>query len=153
MYPQLIIAIAAIVGAFVDGVAGFFIWGISGFIGVLAIGLVLTKFSGGILPRKVRDETATDFIVHHPELVQQAFPDNSPYEAKQKVAATLDAMYKRATINNPSFNLDVAGDPRVFLVSALEIAEEQPSEDLKEMARELVAFVGNHHLWYKHANL
>ena len=150
MVPQLTILAIAIIGAFVDGVAGFFIWGVCGLIGVLIFGWLLNIFSGGLLPRKVRDDTATDFIAQFPELIKKAYPGVSPYEAKQKVASLLDGMMKRATINNPSMHLDAAGSPQVFFESALEVAEEQPNKELNELAHELIAFVRNHRLWYGH---
>jgi len=150
MVPQMTILAIAIIGAFVDGVAGFFIGGVCGLIGVLVIGWLLNIFSGGVVPRKVRDETAADFIAQFPELIKRAYPGESAYEAKQKVASLLDGMMKKAIINNPSAHLDVALSPQVFFESALEVAEEQPNKELKELAHELIAFVKNHRLWYEH---
>ncbi len=150
MVPTLTILVIAIIGAFVHGVVGFFIWGICGYIGVLAFGWLLTFFSGGVLPRKMRDETATDFIALHPDLIKEAYPRHSPYEAKQRVAALLDSMAKKAAKNAPSTHIDYAFSPDVFFKSALEVAEKQPSMELIKLAHELITFVKTHHLWYGH---
>lgn len=148
MVPYLLIIAFAGVGALVWGGVGFVSGGLIGFASVFIIGMLLNMFSGGVLPSKVRDETATDFIVKNPELIQQAFPELEPYATKTAVAELLDSMYKRSTVNNPSINLDNAGNPEVFLASAMEVAEEMPTEELKSLARELVGFVSNHRLWY-----
>lgn len=148
MLPYFTMLIIAIIGAVVNGLAGFFIWGIAGIIGVIAFGYLLNWFSGGALPRKVRDETATDFIACNPELIKSAFPSNTPYEAKKHIETLLNSMMERAAINNPSVNLEVAANPQIFLPSALEIAEEQPSDIEKQLAIELVAFIRQHNLWY-----
>lgn len=150
MVPHITILIIAIIGAFVHGFIGFFVWGLVGFLGVIALGFILRKLSGGILPRKVRDETATDFIAIYPDLIAKAYPTFTPYQAKERVAALLDEMMKKATINNPSPNLSVAGNPEVFLPSAVQVAEEQPTDVAKELAQELVVFVRTHRLWYGH---
>lgn len=148
MLPYFVMLIIAIIGAFVSGLAGFFIWGIVGVIGVIAFGYILNFFSGGALPRKVRDETATDFIACNPDLIKSAFPSNTPYEAKKHIETLLNRMMERATINNPSAKLEVAANPQIFLPSALEIAEEQSSDIAKQLAIELVAFIRQHKLWY-----
>ncbi len=149
MVPYVTILAIAIIGGFVHGIAGFFIWGVCGLVGVLAVGWALNFFSGGLLPRKVRDESATDFIAQYSDLVKRAYPTSTPYEAKQKVAELLDSMMKRATAKNPSLHLDVAGSPDVFFPSALQVAEEQPTAELKELAQELISFVRSHRLWYQ----
>ena len=94
MAPQITILIIAIMGAFVDGITGFFVWGICGYIGVLAFGLLLNLLSGGVLPKKVRDETAKDFIAEYPDLIEKAYPGASPNEAKQMVATFLENIIK-----------------------------------------------------------
>jgi len=148
MVPQLTILVIAIIGAFVDGVSGFFVWGICGFVGVLIFSWLLNMFSGGLLPREVRDETATDFIAQFPELIKRAYPGQSPYEAKQKVALLLDRMMKKIIFNNPSPHFDFSESHRMFFESAIEVAEEQSNKDLKELAGELISFVRTHRLWY-----
>ncbi len=150
MVPQITILVIAIIGAFAHGFIGFFVWGFFGFLGVIAFGVVLRLFSSGLLPQKIRDETATDFIATYPDLIAKAYPTFTPYQAKERVAALLDEMMKKATINNPSSNLNVAGNPKVFLPSAMEVAEEQSTDVAKELARQLVTFVRAHRLWYGH---
>ena len=146
--PQLTVLTIAIIGIVVDGVKGFFVWGIIGLVGVLALGGVGWFFNGGLIPRKVRDEIATDFVAAYGEAVKLAFPSLTPFQAKEKVAALLDDMYKRANWNNRSMHLGLAAHPRVFLPSALEVAEEQSSESARALGLTLVHFVFNHPSWY-----
>lgn len=150
MSPYFIILIIASIGTFVDGVVGFFVWGIAGFAGVSALSWILNRVSGGLLPRKVRDETATDFLMQFQESVLKAYPGMTPYQQKQEIANLLEQMYKKATLNNPSMNLNNAGNAEIFLTGALEVVQEQKTKELKEMATDLVNFVRHHHLWYSH---
>jgi hypothetical protein len=84
MIPQYTILAIAVIGTFIDGIAGFFVWGVFGYIGVMAFGLLLNFLSGGLLPRKAKEETAADFIVQYPDLIRGAYPTDSPNEAEKK---------------------------------------------------------------------
>lgn len=73
MIPYVLILLCAIIGAFIHGLAGFLIGGGSGFVATLAFGWMLRKSAGGLLPRKTRDETATDFVAERATVVAQAY--------------------------------------------------------------------------------
>lgn len=72
----VIIFIIAIIGAFVNGIEGFVIGGFLGWVGIEIIGFFVR--SGGAVPKDVKDETATDFIAKYPNLINIAYPTNTP---------------------------------------------------------------------------
>ncbi len=148
MIPQFTILAIAIIGAFIDGIAGFFVWGVFGYIGVMAFGLLLNSFSRGLLPRKAKEETATDFIAQYPDLIREAYPTDSPSEVAKKIGALLESMMKQATINGPATNLDASNSSAIFFPSAFEVAENQPTEELKILTRALIEFLKTHRHWY-----
>lgn len=148
MVPVALIVLIAGIGAFVGGVPGFFVGGGVGFVSVMMIGWIVGKVQGGMLPRRVRDETATDFVAEYPELIKSAYPTLSGYQAKEEIGKLLDSMFQKANSDNHSVDVTNAGDPDVFIPSALKIARDQQSEIGVELAEKLVRFVERHHLWY-----
>lgn len=148
MVPFALIILVAGTGAFVVGVSGFFVGGGVGFVSVMMIGWIVGKVQGGMLPRRVRDETATDFVAEYPELIKSAYPKLSGYQAKEEIGKLLDSMFQKANSDNHSIDVTNAGDPDVFIPSALQIARDQQSEIGVELAEKLVRFVERHHLWY-----
>lgn len=145
MVPYYIVLVFAVIGAIKNGVMGFLIWGLISCLGVFAFGWILGKINGGVVPRKVRNETASDFLVSFPDLINTTYPDMSPYQAKDMIAAMLDDIAKRALQNDPSLKAIV--NPHIFYTTALEIAEEQRSTPEKELIRTLVEFLRTHKYW------
>jgi len=143
----VIIFVIAIIGAFVNGIAGFFIGGFLGWLGIEVIGFFVR--SGGTVPKNIKDETATDFIAKYPDLINLTYPRNTPYEAKQKVSNLIEKMVERALLNNPTLNtVDGIIDPVTFFDSATAVAEEQTSKNEKELINELINFLSQHRQWY-----
>ncbi len=148
MLPKLIVLTIAIVGAFVHGIVGFFVWGFLGYIAIIAIGWILTFFSGGLLPKKLKDETVRDFIASYPDLVKKAYPENNVGQSSQSISILLETMYKKAIENNPSSNMNVAISKEFFLPQAMEVANSQVTEELKDLSHQLINFLKCHRLWY-----
>jgi hypothetical protein len=146
--PYVIIIIAAIIGGYLYGIAGFFLWGVLAFGGTLIVGLALQKLSGGILPKQVRVQTAKDFIAERPDLVALAWPSHSASEQAKEIQGLLEAMYRRAITESRSFHLDAPGDLDHFVSCADIVISEQNSDAIRTVARELIAFVLSHPLWY-----
>jgi len=143
----IIIFVVALIGAFVNGIVGFVIGGFLCWVVIEVIGFFVR--SKGAVPKKIKDETATDFIVKNPDLIKRTYPTSTPYEAKQHVSALIEKMVERTWSNNPP-SQTAAGimNPEVFFYSARAVADEQPSETLKELARELIKFFSQHSQWY-----
>ena len=100
MIPLLVIGVAALIGLFGWGLRGLIIGAVGGVVFNLALGSIFTLFSGGLLPRKVRKQTAAGFIVLHPDLVQSAFPDTSQTAIQKAVERCIEGIFRRAATDN-----------------------------------------------------
>lgn len=147
MIPYITILLIAVIGGFVHGIVGFVVWAVLGYVAVVTFGRVLVLWSGGVLPRKLRDQTATDFLAENSALVGAALPNMTAYQAKKRVEEILELMARRALRNNPSRNVETAFSAPVFLLSALDIAEDFPTAQEQELATKLVSFVRER--WYR----
>lgn len=145
MVPHFTVLIFTLIGAFIDGISGFIIWGSCSLLGVFVFGWLIGKFNGGVVPRKVRNETATDFIGNFPDLIKDTYPDLSPFQAKAFFASMLEDMYKRALYIDPS----VKASPKlyIFFLAAYEIAEEQQTEPKKKATKIFIDFLKTHKHW------
>ena len=72
---RVLIAVLAILGLFVGGLKGFLLGVVVGYVFSLLFGLVLTFLSGGLLLRRVRRDTAMNFIALYSDLVRAAWPE------------------------------------------------------------------------------
>ena len=129
MLPYLVIGVAALIGLSGWGLKGFIIGAIGGVVVDFALGSLFTLFSGGLLPRKVRKQTASEFIALYADLVQSAFPDTSQTARQKTVEGCIERIFKRAATDNKSMNLEAAlyRDAIQSAASAI-IAEEQRPE-------------------------
>lgn len=148
MTPYIIILVAAVIGGYLHGVGGFFVWGAIAFGGTLLIGLVLRKASGGILPKQIRIQTAEEFVSERSRLVCVAWPSHSTPQQTKEIQKLLEAMYRRALTESKSFDLNAPADLDHFVASANLVAKEQDSEETQAVARELVNYLVAHPLWY-----
>lgn len=145
MVPYYTILIFAMIGAFNNGIIGFIIWGCISHLSVIILSYFLQKINGGIVPKKIRDETATDFIEVNSDLIKATYPDMSLYQVKELVASMLDNIVRKALTIDPS--LKAYPSPHMFFLAALEIVEEQPTEPEKKMAKFFVEFLRTHKFW------
>ena len=129
MVPHLVIGIAALVGLFGWGFKGLIVGAAGAFVLAMVLGLVFTVFSGGLLPRKVRKNTASSFIALHDKLVSAAFPNTSQAEHQRSIERCLEKIFKRAATDNKSMNLEAGMDRSAIQAAAAAlVAEEQRSE-------------------------
>lgn len=145
MIPWYTVLLIAVMGAIYGGITGFVIGGVAGYLLVIVFSLGLKKINGGVIPSRVRDETATDFIASHPELVTLAFPDMSPYQAKKRVGLILENIAQKSLALDPSINCDV--NPFYFVISARAIEQEETKQEIKDLIRGLLAFLRDHPQW------
>ena len=134
-----------------------YIWGVEGFLGgiiagyglIAIIGWIIGLISGGMLPKKVRDETATDFIATYPEIVAEVFKNFTAYEAKIKIENLLDKMFVKANSDNSSVDVSRASTPSIFIPSAVSYSVNQSTEELKDLCFLIVGFICTHRLWFE----
>jgi hypothetical protein len=135
MLPFYTALAIAILGAYFGGITGFFIWGGLGLISLRLLGLLLYKINGGLIPRSVRDQTATDFIVMHSEVVNSAYPGLTPFEAKQKIEKLLNEIAIMSKILASS-------------IGAMRLADDQTNTpERTALIRTLIGFLKIHPLW------
>ncbi len=94
--PWVIIVILGVISFFIWGIVGLIIGLICGYFIVSALGILLIKASGGILPRDVRINTAKEFYMENAEFVDQRI--RSEYKANpcKFVEILLENIYKKA---------------------------------------------------------
>lgn len=126
MIPYLVIGAAALVGLFGWGLKGLILGASGGLVFSLLFGTVLTLFSGGLLPRKVRKEAARRFIALHPDLAQSVFLEASQPATQRSVERCIEAIFKRATAGNKSMNLEAGWDRAAIQVAAAALIAEEP---------------------------
>lgn len=148
MYPQLTVLVFAIIGAFLNGVIGFFLGGIFGIIAVAIIGIIYGYFQGGFIPRRVRVETARDFITSYPDLVQMTYRDTTAKLIQKNIEELLELMVAEANRQISSIELDRLTDPQVFMPAAMSVIVNQVIDEEKELAENLLMFLMSHKSWY-----
>jgi len=131
MIPYLGIGVAALVGLFGWGLKGLLIGAIGGWGFSLLFGSILTLFSGGLLPRKVRKETAIYFITLHPELARNAFPNTSEAGLQKSVERSIESIFKRAVTDNKSMNLEARWDRTAIQAANAALIAEEPRPEMK----------------------
>lgn len=151
MAPYLLILVLAAYGAVTGGASGFFLWGAGGFLAVLVIGFLVGKIQGGMVPRKIREETITDFFDANSQMVIRTYQGHRFPAMLKKMEALLDQMFRRANSNNPSLNVSLAGNKEVFMAAAKQVAEEQPTHEERQLAHALIRFLESHRHWYGRA--
>lgn len=149
MFPYILLIGSVVLFTYKWGVAGFFGGLVVGYSAIVVIGLMVGLISGGMVPRKVRDETATDFINAHQGVVANAFENLTAYEVKEKVEYLLDQMFRKANSDNASMDVSLASSPDVFIPSAVSYSETQPTGELKHLCLLLVKYICVHPLWFR----
>ena len=133
MLPYIVIGIAAIVGLFGWGFKGLIFGALCGWIFNMVLGLSLTLFSGGLLPRKVRRQAASSFIISHEALVQRALSNVARANLQQTVEQHIEAIFKRAAIDNKHLNLEHGLDRVTIQSAAAALVAEAQQTEMKEL--------------------
>jgi hypothetical protein len=131
------------VGFLVNGLPGACVATLAG--SALAfVALVLFRLSGGgLIPRKLREETAMDFIESHGPAVDRAYPEATAFERQERVCSLLEEVVRPAWLK-----LSGPRDHVEFFRLATLVAMSQPTLPRKSLALDLIAFLKTHRLWY-----
>lgn len=146
--PHVTIFIIALIGLLVHGVIGFFAWGALGFVLILIISLLMRGYSGGVLPRDMREQTVINFISAHPEECRRAYPGKSAYDVNRTVTNLLEQFAKQAVKTNPSRDLGQAYESNVFLPAAQQVMRSKEREGERELADKLITYLRTDPHWY-----
>jgi hypothetical protein len=105
MIPYVAIGIVALIGLFGWGLKGLIVGAITGYVFSVLLGLALVGISGGLLPRKVRQQTASSFIALHPDLVRSMFTNMSHSALQKAVEHSVESIFRRASKDSKSMHV------------------------------------------------
>jgi hypothetical protein len=148
MRASTAVLVITVTGALIYAAPGLVLWAMAAVVAAVLFRYGFNWVSSVRWTKKIQNETATDFIASHPELIRTAYPAKTPHQARRQVAILLQSMMERAVMNNPYLNLGIALYPQVFFSSAIEVAEDQPTETTRNLVMELIDFIRQHRLWY-----
>ena len=131
MVPYLVIGVAALLGLFGWGLKGLILGAIGGWLFTLLLGAALLLFSGGLLPRKERKQVASRFIAIHRDLARSAFPGESERELQRAVERYIEGIFRRASSDNNSMDLDAALDRKAIRAAASALITEERRPQMK----------------------
>ena len=141
MIPLVVIGVAALIGLFGWGLKGLIIGAVGGLVFNLALGSIFTLFSGGLLPRKIRKQTATGFIVLHPDLVQSAFPDASQTAIQKAVERCIEGIFRRAAKDNRSMDQAASLDRDAIQAAACVLIASEQRPEMKSLLASLLQYI------------
>jgi len=139
--PLVVIGVAALIGLFGWGLKGLIIGAVGGLVFNLALGSIFTLFSGGLLPRKIRKQTATGFIVLHPDLVQSAFPDASQTAIQKAVERCIEGIFRRAAKDNRSMDQAASLDRDAIQAAACVLIASEQRPEMKSLLASLLQYI------------
>lgn len=148
MFPYFIIVITALIGSLVSGWKGFLLWGGIAVPVLWILSAILRAFSGGFLPRRVRETTSSDFVTWHKDLFDDLLPDLSVPARQQYVEEVLEEIYIHALQCDSTLGNRQIANKIFFLRSALLFADLQSCLTKKKIVTELIGFIQLHPMWY-----
>jgi len=138
--PVVTIILCGVGGYFVYGWLGAVIGAIIGWCISMAIGMINTQVSGGLLPKKLRKRSALLFYMNHEALVTSCTEGMKKETRLQLIEALIERIFKRATINAPMLSKTMG-----MSVTEVEVAAMQESHDESDSnVRRLVIALKDH---------
>lgn len=141
MIPYLVIGIAALIGLLGWGMEGLIFGAIGGFIFSPIFGSLLTLCSGGLLPRKVRKQTAARFMALYPDLVQRAFPNTPETERQELVEGFIEGIFKRSVIDSKSMHMEAGWNRNAIQDATAKLIAEEQHPDMKTFLASLEQYI------------
>ena len=141
MIPILYIALLAILGLFVWGFKGLILGAVVGYVSSILFGRILILLSGGILPRKVRRDTAMNFIASHPDLVRATFPEIDETRLLRAIERVVDSIFRRAAMDNKSINQNFAFTRAAIRDATCSLVDEEPNPKMTELLLSLLDLI------------
>ncbi|MCP4581548.1 MAG: hypothetical protein GY839_07995 [candidate division Zixibacteria bacterium] len=139
LIPHFIIGITAIVCGLIWGFWGLLIGLIASYIVITLLGLSLIKTSKGILPRDVRQNTASKFLKENKEWLKTRIPSQHNEKELQFLENLLDSIAKIASILGPSTSSGFSHGEMEAAVELLTTEEIDPN--IAEIVERLWPFI------------
>lgn len=144
--PWLLVVCVAVAGFVWRGGAGALVGGVVTYWVLIIAGRVVRKTTGGILPRKLREETARGFAAEYGEAVAKAFPNEDEQSRLRSVELLLEQIFQRSHADNTSMNVE-KGDTRGAVRGAAEaLIREEKLVERREVIDLLETYVEEK--WY-----
>ncbi len=139
MAPYLAILLVAVIGAFFWGVWGFVLGLPVGYALVSVFGIVLVKASGGLLPRKIRRETAREFVEEYYEYLDERIPSDWRGRHVEFIEKLLEDIFRKAAVVGPAIS---TGTSYLEVMAAVEnLREETEDEPTVEIIDQLWEYI------------
>jgi len=134
MVPAIQIIIFAVIGFMIKGFTGLLIGAVAGWLFAMVFGSLLLLISGGILPRKIRRETASSFYKMHPEVVTGCTQQLSNENRKVKfVEKQIERIYRKAMANAPMASPTSGTSLTEIRIATEEILHEEKQLGIREL--------------------
>lgn len=136
------------------GVIGMVMWGFWGLLSGLVVGYILVSLfgqallslSGGILPRKIRQKTAQEFLSLNVEWLEHRMPDHDKGGDAEFIEHLLEKVFLKAAVIGPWAS---SGMSYAEVASAVEILKsEEDNPNVIEILDRLWLFL-EYHWWCK----
>lgn len=123
------------------GLVGFFIWGLKGLLSgficgyllALIIGYVAKSSSGGLLPRKIRKNVATNFINSHSNITKEVYPNVGGEELSKAIEKDVETIFQKSVEEFGSLGGQEYGWRREDIKNATDLlVKEAPSNERKD---------------------
>jgi hypothetical protein len=143
MAPYILIGIFSLIGGIGWGWVGALVGGALGTVAGIVIGVALTRSSGGMLSREIRERTAVSFAMLFPKQIGDAWPDATMLERCQFIEYKIEAIFKRAVIDNRALNLDAGMSRGAILSAAYALVREEENPHVGLVLSQLAKHIEN----------
>jgi len=140
MAPLVTIIVCAVVGFLVHGIIGLLAGLVAGYVLGLAVGTLATAWSGGLLPRKVRKQSAILFYMNHQPAIDSCMQDMSDRQKLRLIESLLERVFRRAAVAAPLLSKSMG-------MSAMEVEEairQEAAEEKDPKIRGLILLLTDH---------
>ena len=140
MAPLVTILIFAVIGFLIHDIVGLVGgaavgWGLS-----MLIGIAANAWSGGLLPRKARKETARFFYMNHQPTVDVCMVGMTEEEKIRLIEGLLERVFRRATTTAPLASKSMGMSPPEIN----EAARQEAAEEQDPHVREIILLLKDH---------
>lgn len=133
MAPLVTILIFAVIGFLIHDIVGLVVGTVVGWGFSMLIGIAATAWSGGLLPRKVRKETACLFYMNHQPTVDVCIKSMTEAEKIRLIEGLLERVFRRATGAAPLRSKSMGMSPPEINEAARQEAAEEQDPNVREI--------------------
>lgn len=133
LLPHFTIGLLAVTGLLWKGVWGGVIGLVGGYVVVTLFGLLLVAASGGILPRKARQDTASSFCEENADQLREIIPEGHEGREAEYIEKLLERIIRKATVIGPSTSSGMSFAEVAAAVKLIEDEEPNAREAIERL--------------------